>query len=143
MQNIPASSTPIALRQKAIETLGPRLQKTFPGFDWNWNRLVLRDEKDWIDINSLDPAKAVYYEKFVAQMKNGLAFKRPKNAIKMALIVDAEYMEECLEYMATRDVSTYYIIRWFVNANSCTGGSKWDKLTGPAGQGRLFADVKK
>jgi len=98
------------IRQIALDILSPKLKTQFPGFQWKWDQLIVRDEKDWVDISGLDPTRAVFYDRCLTQNTKGASvFKRPKTPFKVALVIDSHQMEQCLDFMARKDVRSYMI----------------------------------
>jgi hypothetical protein len=86
----------------------PKMEAALPGFQWQWDKLVLREQSNWYDLSQwYPPNKPYFYERFLdVKGKNKTpSFKKPKSAITLVLIIDLEQHAAAEEFLENLVVS--------------------------------------
>jgi hypothetical protein len=111
---IPAQFTVNEIREKVLYHVAPKMMEAAPGFPWQWDKLLLREVSNWYDLSQWYPAeKPYFYERFLdfKGKSKTPSFKRPKTAILLSLIIDAEQhvdVEQFLEDLVVSNVLKHY-----------------------------------
>lgn len=94
----------------ALSVLAPRLLEQYPGFEFNWDAMVLRREGGGLfeDLASLDQMKNVFYDEYTvanAKSPTGSSYRKPSRAAKLLLIIGTQQWEAMLDHMEHVDAA--------------------------------------
>ncbi|KAJ7473367.1 hypothetical protein FB451DRAFT_1367350 [Mycena latifolia] len=102
--NVPATSTPVQLRQLAIETMRFKVLSVLHNYPMDWNRLILREISNWVDLAQEPPHVPYFYVRCLTgkpKGKDGVnTFKKPTKAFELALVIDPDHWEEIEQHQA-------------------------------------------
>lgn len=93
--------------------MGPRMQREFPGFLFDWDRLVIRDDKYWNDLSEMPPDFPVFYDR-VPRGKEG-RWKQPATPFKVIICISHDYYEEIIDFLETGKLKVRTHLRVFVS----------------------------
>ncbi|KAF7975162.1 hypothetical protein HWV62_10343 [Athelia sp. TMB] len=106
VDSISAAITPPELFSKAVQIFMPKLLLAYPGFDWNWQDMALREEKDWVDILAKPHDIPIFYHRCLKPSGNKAAktiFKAPSN-LKVALVIGVSQWEQCEAFIEEQEL---------------------------------------
>ncbi|KAJ7925771.1 hypothetical protein B0H13DRAFT_1862856 [Mycena leptocephala] len=100
-KEITANATPAYLMDLVIKTMAPKLLEA-PRYNFNQARFTIRDVVRWVNLADESPNTPWFYDRCLvsssAKSKDKTrVFKRPKNPLTVALVLDAEEWETYLE----------------------------------------------
>lgn len=113
---VPARATCRQLLETAHRHLGPGLQREYPGFVWDWDRLALRELGSWVDLRAHDPDVSVFYSRCLKTTPHGTSgtsitkFKAPSTPFKVAWVIDAPLMHEINEFVERCELEVSHIV---------------------------------
>jgi hypothetical protein len=86
------------------------LLKEFPGFNWRWDNITLRDTTTWVNLAKVEQQMPYFYAKCLhtVQKTGVVSFKTNKTAFPLSLVIDSRQWSECQEFMAEREVNVHF-----------------------------------
>jgi hypothetical protein len=119
--SISAHLTPPQIKTLVMDTLLPKLRNSFPGYQFQVDKLKVRDIAKWADMDEEPIDKPfLYLTHCIAAARNGkqksstgTVFKKPARPIAFALVIDHKQYNDCIDFVVEQEVS-----HWIINRSS-------------------------
>lgn len=93
-----------------LDTMKPKLIDATQGFQFDWDRLIVRDVAGWINLAEEAPYHPYFYDRCLSSSSTKAkdktrVFKRPKNPFIFALVIGARQWDRYIDWEIKLDVS--------------------------------------
>ncbi|KAJ7790094.1 hypothetical protein B0H14DRAFT_2626350 [Mycena olivaceomarginata] len=106
--NIKADATPLSLRVSSIKTMEAKIFSALEGFPINWDRIVLREISNSVDLSCEPPHVPYFYARCLTVKPRGKdgapTFKKPTKPFELGLYIDFDQWEGIERYLTQKEI---------------------------------------
>ncbi|KAJ7797160.1 hypothetical protein B0H14DRAFT_3548763 [Mycena olivaceomarginata] len=106
--NIKADATPLSLRVSGIKTMEAKIFSALEGFPINWDRIVLREISNSVDLSREPPHVPYFYARCLTSKPRGKdgvpTFKKPTKPFELGLYIDFDQWEGIERYLTQKEI---------------------------------------
>ncbi|KAJ7818304.1 hypothetical protein B0H14DRAFT_2601343 [Mycena olivaceomarginata] len=106
--NIKADATPLSLRVSGIKTMETKIFSALEGFAINWDRIVLREISNSVDLSREPPHVPCFYARCLTGKPRGKdgapTFKKPTKPFELGLYIDFDQWEGIERYLTQKEI---------------------------------------